>query len=126
MVEVARAAHPQFKYYEAFPEDFVPPEKFDYILLCDVGDIADVQKTLLRLQTACERHTRLIIYSYNDLWEPLIASGSVAAPENPPNRTELAFRTGPDRPAHFERIRVAQDLSYSTDSRNTFLCFLPS
>ncbi len=72
MVEVARAAHPQFKYYEAFPEDFVPPEKFDYILLCDVGDIADVQKTLLRLQTACERHTRLIIYSYNDLWEPLI------------------------------------------------------
>jgi len=27
MVEVARAAHPQFKYYEAFPEDFVPPEK---------------------------------------------------------------------------------------------------
>jgi SAM-dependent methyltransferase len=72
MVEVARAAHPQFKYYEAFPEDFVPPEKFDYILLCDVGDIADVQKTLLRLQTACERHTRLIIYSYNVLWEPLI------------------------------------------------------
>ncbi len=72
MVEVARAAHPQFKYYEAFPEDFVPPETFDYILLCDVGDIADVQKALLRLQTACERHTRLIIYSYNDLWEPLL------------------------------------------------------
>ncbi len=72
MVEVARAAHPRFKYYEAFPEDFVPSERFDYILLCDVGDIADVQKTLLRLQPACERHTRLIIYSYNDLWEPLI------------------------------------------------------
>ena len=72
MVEVARAAHPRFKYYEAFPEDFVPSEKFDYILLCDVGDITDVQKTLLRLQPACERHTRLIIYSFNDLWEPLI------------------------------------------------------
>jgi len=72
MVEIARAAHPQFKYYEAFPEDFVPSEKFDYILLCDVGDTADVQKTLLQLQAACERHTRLLIYSYNDLWEPLI------------------------------------------------------
>jgi len=72
MVEVARAAHPRFKYYEAFPEDFVPPQKFDYILFCDVGDTADVQKTLLRLQTACERHTRLVIYTYNDLWEPLI------------------------------------------------------
>jgi SAM-dependent methyltransferase len=72
MVEVARAAHPRFKYYEAFPEDFIPPQKFDYILFCDVGDTADVQKTLLRLQTACERHTRLVIYTYNDLWEPLI------------------------------------------------------
>ncbi len=73
MVAVARAAHPQFTYYEVFPEDFAPQEKFDYILLCDVGDIADVQKTLLRLQTACERHTRLLIYTYNDAWEPLIA-----------------------------------------------------
>jgi hypothetical protein len=73
MVAVARVAHPQFTYHEAFPEDFVAHEKFDYILLCDVGDIADVQKTLLQLQFACERHTRLLIYSYNDLWEPLIA-----------------------------------------------------
>ena len=72
MVAVAQAAHPQFTYYQAFPEDFVAQEKFDYILLCDVGDIADVQKTLLRLQTACERHTRLLIYTYNYLWEPLI------------------------------------------------------
>ena len=73
MVAVARAAHPQFTYYEAFPEDFASQEKFDYILLCDVGDIADVQKTLLRLHTACERHTRLLIYTYNDAWELLIA-----------------------------------------------------
>jgi len=73
MVAVARAAHPQFTYREAFPEDFVAQEKFDYILLCDVGDIADVQKTLLQLQAACERHTRLLIYTYNELWEPLVA-----------------------------------------------------
>jgi SAM-dependent methyltransferase len=73
MVEVAKAAHPRFTYYEAFPEDFTPREKFDYILLCDVGDIADIQKTLLRLLPACERRTRLIVYSYNDLWEPILA-----------------------------------------------------
>jgi SAM-dependent methyltransferase len=73
MVAVARAAHPRFTYHEAFPEDFVAQEKFDYILLCDVGDIADVQKTLLQLQAACERHTRLLIYTYNDGWELLIA-----------------------------------------------------
>jgi SAM-dependent methyltransferase len=73
MVAVARAAHPQFTYHEGFSEDFDPPGKFDYILVCDVGDMADVEKTLLRLRAACERHTRLIIYTYNDAWEPLIA-----------------------------------------------------
>jgi SAM-dependent methyltransferase len=73
MVEVARAANPRFTYYEAFAEDFTPAETFDYILLCDVGDIADVQKALLQLRPACERHTRLIVYTYNDIWEPLIA-----------------------------------------------------
>lgn len=69
MVEIARAAFPQFDYQEAFPEDYIPREKFDYILLCDIGDTVDVQKTLQRLHAACDRQTRLIIYSYNDLWE---------------------------------------------------------
>jgi SAM-dependent methyltransferase len=72
MIEVARTSHPEFKYHEAFPEDFVSQETFDYILVCDVGDTVDVQKTLSRLHTACERHTRVIIYSYNFLWEPLL------------------------------------------------------
>lgn len=73
MVAVARAAHPRFTYCESFPEDFVAREKFDYILLCDVGEFADMHKALLQLQTACQRHTRLIIYTYNDLWELPIA-----------------------------------------------------
>jgi SAM-dependent methyltransferase len=72
MVEVAKAGYPRFTYYEAFPEDFSTTEKFDYILLCDVGEIVDLQKALLRLQPACERHTRLLIYGYNYLWEPLL------------------------------------------------------
>jgi len=73
MIAVARAAHTHFSYYEAFPEDFIAQEKFDYILLCDVGEFADVHGALLRLQAACQRHTRVLIYSYNDLWELLIA-----------------------------------------------------
>lgn len=73
MLAAARAAHPRFTYYDSFPEDFVAQQQFDYILLCDVGEIADVQETLLRLQAACERHTRLLIYTYNNLWEPLLA-----------------------------------------------------
>src|SRR5579872_6009615 len=74
MVHEARAVHPRFTYIEAFPEDYSSAEKFDYLLLCDVGDIVDVQKTLLRLRDCCERHTRLLIYNYNHLWEPLVAA----------------------------------------------------
>jgi SAM-dependent methyltransferase len=72
MVEVARTEHSRFQYEEAFPEDYIPREKFDYILLCDIGDTVDVQKTLQRLHAGCDRHTRLIIYSYNDLWEVVL------------------------------------------------------
>jgi hypothetical protein len=31
------------------------------------------RKALLQLQSACQRHTRVIVYSYNDIWEPVIA-----------------------------------------------------
>lgn len=75
MVEVARAQNPRFQYEEAFPEDYIPREKFDYILVCDLGDTVDVQKALQRLHAACDRHTRLIVYSYNDLWEPVLRLG---------------------------------------------------
>jgi hypothetical protein len=75
MVEVARATHPRFHYEEAFPENYIPREKFDYILLCDIGDTVDVQQTLQQLLKACDRHTRLIVYSYNDLWELVLRLG---------------------------------------------------
>jgi SAM-dependent methyltransferase len=73
MIDTAQAAYPKFHYQVAFPEDYVPSEKFDYVLVSSVGDIVDVQKSLSRLQSACERHTRLLIYNYNHLWEPLVA-----------------------------------------------------
>ncbi len=72
MVGVARQSYPQFNYQQAYPEDYEAPEKFDYILINNVGDIVDLQKTLLRLRNACERHTRVLIYNYNHLWEPLV------------------------------------------------------
>ena len=72
MIDVARREHPRFTYFEAQPEGFSASEKFDYILLCDVGEIVDLQKTLLQLHTACHRHTRVVIYNYNHLWEPLL------------------------------------------------------
>jgi hypothetical protein len=73
MVSIAQATYPRYRFQEALPEDFSPSEKFDYILVSNVGDIVDVQRTFMGLQNACERHTRLLIYNYNHLWSPLVA-----------------------------------------------------
>jgi SAM-dependent methyltransferase len=73
MVSVAHASSPRFEYHVSFPEDFRPIEKFDYILFGDIGDTVDVQKALIALRPACERHTRLLIYTYNHLWQPLVS-----------------------------------------------------
>jgi len=71
MVAIANAAAPAFEYQVCFPEDFKSNETFDYVIFSDIGDTVDVQKALLSMKSACEPHTRLIIYSYNHLWEPL-------------------------------------------------------
>jgi SAM-dependent methyltransferase len=67
MLAIAQSNYPAYRYIEAFPEDFRPSGTYDYILLSNIGSIADVQKALLQLQPACERHTRLAIYNYNHL-----------------------------------------------------------
>lgn len=74
MVSVAQRTSPDFEYHACFPEDFRPAEKFDYILFDGIGDTVDVQKALLALKPACERQTRLLIYTYNHLWQPFVSA----------------------------------------------------
>lgn len=46
---------------------------FDVILLVNVvTHLSDVQSTFERLQAVCHRRTRLLIYSYSRLWQPLL------------------------------------------------------
>ncbi len=73
MVSVAQSSSPAFEYHTSFPEDFRPAETFDYILFDSIGDTVDVQRALLALKAACEPHTRLLIYTYNHLWQPLVS-----------------------------------------------------
>jgi SAM-dependent methyltransferase len=75
MLAIARGKSGRYRFVEAFAEDFVPGETYDYILLSNVGSIADVQRALQRLTPACERHTRLVIHNYNHLWEPIWGIG---------------------------------------------------
>jgi SAM-dependent methyltransferase len=78
IVDIARQRNPSFEFAVAFPDKqefqqaFGPDEKFDYILLNDIGDIVDVLQALRNLRPLCLRHTRLLVATYNHLWEPLV------------------------------------------------------
>jgi len=78
MIDVAQRHHPDFCYDVAFPDTdefpacFAEGEKFDYIAFNDIDDTVDVQRALQNLKPLCERHTRLLITTYNHLWEPLV------------------------------------------------------
>ncbi|MDQ3200261.1 MAG: glycosyltransferase [Verrucomicrobiota bacterium] len=79
IIEVARQRYPEFTYAMAFPDTDAfsdhfdnSEEKFDYIIFSGIDDTVDVQRALKNLRAVCHRHTRLIITSYNHLWEPLV------------------------------------------------------
>jgi len=78
MLQIARQRNPSFDFAVAFPdkdefrEVFEPRERFDYILFSNIGDTVDVLQALRNFRPLCLRHTRLVIESYNHLWEPLI------------------------------------------------------
>src|SRR5213595_2727261 len=78
IVEIARQRNPSFEFMVAFPDKeefqqaFRADEKFDYILFNDIGDTVDVLQALRNLAPLCQRHTRLLITTYNHLWEPFV------------------------------------------------------
>jgi hypothetical protein len=71
MAEIARQRYPHLEFLTADPEELTLGKSFDYILFSDVNDTVDALKALRRLNSSCEPHTRLILYTYNHLWQPL-------------------------------------------------------
>jgi len=78
IVAIAQQRNPSFDFAVAFPDKeefqqaFKPDEKFDYILFNDIGDTVDVLQALRNLKPLCQRHTRVLVTTYNHLWEPLV------------------------------------------------------
>src|SRR5215472_4519281 len=78
IIEIAQQRNPSFEFAVAFPDKeefrpaFGPEEKFDYILFNDIGDTVDVLQALQNLKPLCGRHTRLLVTTYNRLWQPLV------------------------------------------------------
>ena len=72
LIGVARDEHPRFHYEKATPENYTPTEIFDYVLFADIGETTDLQAAFGALRPAMGRHSRLVLYGYNALWEPLV------------------------------------------------------
>jgi SAM-dependent methyltransferase len=70
MVERARVRHGHLEFLYADVQDFVPNEKFDFIVLSDlVNDLWDVQHVFESVGRCCLPSTRLILNAYSRLWE---------------------------------------------------------
>jgi SAM-dependent methyltransferase len=70
MIERSRARHPDLEFIHADALEFLPKEKFDFIILSDVAnDLWDVQAVLELAGNCCEPSTRLILNVYSRLWE---------------------------------------------------------
>src|SRR2546423_13258020 len=79
MIDVAQRRYPEFTYKLAFPDTdkFLAhfqesKQTFDYVVFSDIDDTVDVQSALQNLRCVCDRHTRVVITTYNKLWEPFI------------------------------------------------------
>jgi 2-polyprenyl-3-methyl-5-hydroxy-6-metoxy-1,4-benzoquinol methylase len=78
IIEIAQQRSPSFEFAVAFPDKeefqraFKAHEKFDYILFNDIGDTVDVLQALRNLMPLCQRHTRVLVTTYNRLWEPFV------------------------------------------------------
>ena len=71
MTRLAQERYPHFEFLTADPEDVNVTSDYDYILLGDINDTVDALKALRALRSASRPHTRLVIYTYNHLWQPV-------------------------------------------------------
>ncbi len=80
MVRRASAAHPELHFVQADAHDLSDLEgEFDAIVLSDlINDLWDVQGAFEQVRRLAGRHTRVIVNSYNYLWEvPLSAAAKL-------------------------------------------------
>jgi 2-polyprenyl-3-methyl-5-hydroxy-6-metoxy-1,4-benzoquinol methylase len=78
IIQIAQERNPTFDFAVGFPDTeeflrlFGNDEKFDYILFNEIGDTVDVLQAFQNLKPLCRRRTRLLVTTYNHLWEPLV------------------------------------------------------
>lgn len=73
MIRISSEKYPHLKFINADVLDYELEDKFDYIVISDtICYFEDIQKALGNIRQNCTNKTRIIITSYNYLWEPLL------------------------------------------------------
>jgi len=76
MVELAQTSFPQLHFLRADPEDLDLDETFDYVVFSHLFDTVDVLGALQRMRRISTQDTRVVIHTYNHLWQPLLELAS--------------------------------------------------
>jgi hypothetical protein len=76
MIEIAQAQHPNLHFLQSDPENLELDEKFDYVLFSHIFDTVDLLGSLERMRRCCHSDSRLVVHSYNYLWQPVMEFGS--------------------------------------------------
>lgn len=75
MNEQARRTHPQLSFIQADAGQLPLARTFDYVVMSDlVGHLTDVWQTFRNLHRICNAETRVVVTTYNFLWQPLMAA----------------------------------------------------
>ena len=80
ILEVARKRHPDLQFVRAFP-DLAQPlgvgEQFDSVILANTNDTVDVLQAMKNARHHCHERGRLVVYTGNALWAPLVRLAEV-------------------------------------------------
>jgi len=75
-VEIARKKYPHLRFVHANVLDFVLDEAVDYVIISDlITSLWDVQAFFKQVRTYVTPNTKIIISSYNFIWEPILKLG---------------------------------------------------
>jgi len=76
MIDEAKKQYPNLELHVMDAANITLDEKFDVIIISNlIGWLLDISKCFNEIKKVCHPHTRIIITSYNYLWEPLIKLG---------------------------------------------------
>ena len=88
LVTLSQANYPHLRFLRMAPEELDLGEQFDYIVFNQLFDTVDILGALEKAGNHCTERSRLVIITYNQLWQPFLEWASkigLRAPCTEPN-----------------------------------------